>query len=223
LVAPLSRVSRQHACIIRDGRGYAIRDLACRNGAFINGKPIGADLQPLKDGDQIGLGGTIALRFHDVSAIAAAEQLDSRSGVWVDESVQEAWVDGRRIEPPLSPAQLALLALLHRAAGQAVARPPAFSGRFGGPGRPLGVPPRIYLCGPLAAAPKGHPAAASGPQKEISGRRRVPFGCGRPAAATPLLTAKLIAAKRNLVIVSPCLALTRAVCYNPCVPRQPRI
>ena len=71
------------------------------------------------------MGGTIALRFHDASTVAAAEeeQLDSRSGVWVDESVQEAWVDGRRIDPPLAPAQLALLALLHRAAGQAVARP----------------------------------------------------------------------------------------------------
>ena len=111
------------ARIIRDGYGYAIHDLESRNGTFINGKPIGADLQPLKDGDQIGLGGTIALRFHSASTVATEEQPDSRSGVWVDESVQEAWVDGRRIDPPLAPAQLALLALLHRAAGQAVARP----------------------------------------------------------------------------------------------------
>jgi DNA-binding response OmpR family regulator len=122
LVVPLSRVEHQHARITRDGRGYAIRDLDSRNGTFVNGKPIGADLHPLKDGDQIGLGGTIALRFHDASNSAAEQLHDSRSGVWVDESVQEAWVDGRRIEPPLSPAQLALLALLHRAAGQAVAR-----------------------------------------------------------------------------------------------------
>src|SRR3954447_10680413 len=55
LVVPLSRVSPQHAQIIRDGRGYAIRDLDSRNGTFVNGKPIGADFQPLKDGDQIGL------------------------------------------------------------------------------------------------------------------------------------------------------------------------
>jgi predicted component of type VI protein secretion system len=123
LVVPLSRVSGQHARIMRDGRSYAIRDLDSRNGTFVNGKPIGAVLQPLKDGDQIGLGGTIALRFHDPSTVATQEQPDTRSGVWVDETVQEAWVDGRRIEPPLSPAQLALLALLHRAAGQAVARP----------------------------------------------------------------------------------------------------
>jgi predicted component of type VI protein secretion system len=123
LVVPLSRVSPLHARIIRDGYGYVIHDLDSRNGTFINGKPIGADLQPLKDGDQIGLGGTIALHFHHASTVAVAERLDSRSGVWVDVSVQEAWVDGRRIEPPLSPAQLALLALLHRAAGQAVARP----------------------------------------------------------------------------------------------------
>jgi DNA-binding response OmpR family regulator len=123
LVVPLSRVSRQHARITRAGYVYAIRDLDSRNGTFVNGKPIGAELQILKDGDQIGLGGTIALRFHDANTVAGQEQPDSCSGVWVDESVQEAWVDGRRIEPPLSPAQLALLALLHRAAGQVVARP----------------------------------------------------------------------------------------------------
>jgi DNA-binding response OmpR family regulator len=123
LVVPLSRVERQHARIIRDGRNYVIRDLDSRNGTFINGKPIGSESQPLKDGDQIGLGGTIALRFHNANSAAAEEQPSSRSGVWVDEAVQEAWVDGRRIDPPLSPAQLALLALLHRAAGQAVARP----------------------------------------------------------------------------------------------------
>jgi len=123
LIVPLSRVSSLHARIIRDGYGYAIHDLDSRNGTFVNGKPIGAELQPLKDGDQIGLGGTIALRFHNASISASEELPGSRSGVWVDESVQAAWVDGRRIEPPLSSAQLALLALLHRAAGQAVARP----------------------------------------------------------------------------------------------------
>ena len=123
LIVPLSRVSPQHARIIRDGYGYAIRDLESRTGTFINGKAIGADLQPLKDGDQIGLGGTIALRFHNTKTNESENLPDARNGVWVDESVQEAWVDGRRIEPPLSPAQLALLALLHRSAGQAVARP----------------------------------------------------------------------------------------------------
>jgi len=122
LVVPLSRVERQHAQIIRAGHSYAIRDLDSRNGTFVNGKPIGTELQQLKDGDQIGLGGTIALRFHDTNS-AAAEQPTARHGVWVDESVQAAWVDGRRIEPPLAPAQLTLLALLHRAGGQAVARP----------------------------------------------------------------------------------------------------
>ncbi|MEO7912523.1 MAG: FHA domain-containing protein [Roseiflexaceae bacterium] len=122
LVVPLSRIERQHARIIRAGRSYAICDLASRNGTFINGKPISTEPQPLRDGDQIGLGGIIALCFHDPGA-AAEEQPKARSGVWVDESMQAAWVDGRRIEPPLSPAQLALLALLHRAGGQVVARP----------------------------------------------------------------------------------------------------
>ena len=122
LVVPLSRVSSQHARITRDERGYTIRDLNSRNGTFVNGKPIGAEPQQLKDGDQIGLGGTIALRFHDPGTDTQSEQRDQRDGIWVDETIQEAWVDGRRVEPPLSPAQLALLALLHRSAGQVVAR-----------------------------------------------------------------------------------------------------
>jgi hypothetical protein len=123
LVVPLSRVSGQHARITRDERGYAIRDLNSRNGTFVNGKLIGPDPLLLADGDQITLGGTIALRFHATVPAAEDGQVAGRGGVWVDESDQQVWVDGRRVEPPLSPAQLALLALLHRAAGQAVARP----------------------------------------------------------------------------------------------------
>ena len=122
LIVPLSRVSSQHARITRDERGYAIRDLNSHGGTCVNGRPVGAEPQPLKDGDQIGLGGTIALRFHDAGADAQNEQIGRRDGIWVDETAQEAWVDGRRIEPPLSPAQLALLALLQRSAGQVVAR-----------------------------------------------------------------------------------------------------
>jgi DNA-binding response OmpR family regulator len=122
LVVPLSRVSTQHARITRDERGYAIRDLDSRNGTFVNGKRIGGEPQQLRDGDQIGLGGTIALRFHDAGTDTQNEQRDRRDGIWVDETIQEVWVDGRRVEPPLSPAQLALLALLQRSAGQVVAR-----------------------------------------------------------------------------------------------------
>jgi hypothetical protein len=121
LVVPLSRVSPQHACITRGVSGYTIRDLDSRNGTFINGRPIGAEPQPLADGDQIGLAGTIALRFHLAGLDVEEVQLDRHSGVWVDETEQEAWVDGRRVEPPLSPAQLTLLALLHRSTGQAIA------------------------------------------------------------------------------------------------------
>jgi pSer/pThr/pTyr-binding forkhead associated (FHA) protein len=120
LIVPLSRVSSQHACITRAASGYTICDLDSRNGTFINGKPIGAEPQPLADGDQIGLAGTIALRFHITGAAVEDEQLERPNGVWVDETEQVAWVDGRRVEPPLSAAQLSLLALLYRSGGQAI-------------------------------------------------------------------------------------------------------
>jgi len=44
-----SRVSREHAVILRDGGGYRVRDLGSTNGTYVNGRRI--DEAPLEDGD----------------------------------------------------------------------------------------------------------------------------------------------------------------------------
>ena len=49
-----SRVSRRHACILHDGRGYLIEDMGSRHGTFVNGERITSC--PLTDGAQIVLG-----------------------------------------------------------------------------------------------------------------------------------------------------------------------
>jgi EAL domain-containing protein (putative c-di-GMP-specific phosphodiesterase class I) len=48
---PSTRVSREHACISRDGKHYRIKDLGSTNGTLVNGKKVGEAL--LADGDLI--------------------------------------------------------------------------------------------------------------------------------------------------------------------------
>ena len=58
-------ISRRHARILVDGKTVSIEDLGSANGMFVNGERVGT--APLKDGDQIQLGGTTILKFtyHD--------------------------------------------------------------------------------------------------------------------------------------------------------------
>jgi ABC transport system ATP-binding/permease protein len=56
------RISRMHARISRRGGGFVIEDLGSSNGTFVNGQRLTA-AQPLQDGDQVGLGPNIRLRF----------------------------------------------------------------------------------------------------------------------------------------------------------------
>jgi diguanylate cyclase (GGDEF)-like protein len=59
-------VSRRHAKLIVQGKVVLIEDLGSANGMFVNGLKI-VGQTPLKDGDQIQLGGTTILKFtyHD--------------------------------------------------------------------------------------------------------------------------------------------------------------
>lgn len=55
-------VSRQHCELIRTSESYEINDLGSKNGTFVNGKRIYSYVQ-LVNGDTIGLGETVTLRF----------------------------------------------------------------------------------------------------------------------------------------------------------------
>ncbi len=122
LVIALPRISRSHARVTQDERGYAICDLGSRNGTFVNGKPIGSEPVRLQDGDQIVLGGTVELGFRNLSETAQGPRIGRLLGVWLDEATHEVWVDGHRVDPPLSAAQLTLLSLLYGSAGQVISR-----------------------------------------------------------------------------------------------------
>jgi pSer/pThr/pTyr-binding forkhead associated (FHA) protein len=122
IVLPLPRISRQHARLTRFHRSYLLTDLGSRNGTFVNGTPVGAEAVRLSDGDEIVLGGVVTLRFHDPDETVDGPRVGRVTGVWIDEASKDVWVDARRVEPPLSAAQLALLRLLYQRAGEVVSR-----------------------------------------------------------------------------------------------------
>lgn len=61
LALELPALSRRHALIVAEGRGYAISDLHSRNGTYVNGSAVTRPVV-LRDGDEIRLG-AIPLRF----------------------------------------------------------------------------------------------------------------------------------------------------------------
>jgi pSer/pThr/pTyr-binding forkhead associated (FHA) protein len=113
-------ISRQHACIRRDGDLYTLEDLGSHNGTTLNGLPL-AQPQPLHDGDLIELGGIGRLTFVDGDA-TSTRPMPPAADIALDAVTQDAWVDGQRLMPPLSPAQFSLLQLLLARANQICTR-----------------------------------------------------------------------------------------------------
>lgn len=115
-------VSRSHAEIERTAHGYVLRDLASRNGTFLNGERIDASAHPLRDGDQIVFAGVASFRFIDPSATPMAPAIGRLTGVWIEPGTRVVWIDGQRVDPPLSERQQALLELLDAHADETVTR-----------------------------------------------------------------------------------------------------
>ena len=63
-------VSRHHAVISPEGEGHTVADLGSRNGVWINGQRVADTPVPLREGDEVALGGKgVVLRyFSDESA-----------------------------------------------------------------------------------------------------------------------------------------------------------
>ncbi|MBS1249761.1 MAG: Oxoglutarate dehydrogenase inhibitor [Chloroflexi bacterium] len=119
---PLLAISRQHAQITNTPQGYFIEDLGSRNGTFVNGEPVGEVPQPLSAGDEIVLGGEVVLHFEDPLETINGKMLGRMEGVWINPQTVAVWVDAKEVEPPLSPAQHALLSILYEAEGNVVSR-----------------------------------------------------------------------------------------------------
>jgi len=122
IVLSLTAISRGHAEIERKPHGYMIRDLASRNGTFVNGTRIGSAPVPLRDGDEIVLAGVEVLTFVDPQGTPVAPAIGRPYGVWIDPESQQVWVDAQPMEPPLSARQQSLLELLDSQADAIVSR-----------------------------------------------------------------------------------------------------
>ena len=119
---PIPAISRAHAEIERTPHGYAIRDLDSRNGTYVNSERVGPTAVPLRDADDIVLGGAVSFRFIDPMATPMAPAVGRLTGVWIDPATRAVWVDAQPVEPPLSDRQQALLELLDARADTVVSR-----------------------------------------------------------------------------------------------------
>lgn len=122
VVINIQEISRGHVRLTPRPDGWWATDLDSRNGTFVNGDPLGATAVRLIDGDDLVLAGAVTLRFGDPMATPLAPAIGRLSGVWIDPDTSAVWVDARRVEPPLSARQLALLQLLFDADGEIVTR-----------------------------------------------------------------------------------------------------
>ena len=109
------RVSRRHAELVRHELHYELRDLASRNGTFVNGSRIGEPVE-VASGDQLSFGG-VHLLFHDGASTVSTNPVRLLS---LDDRTAEVRVVGQLISP--TPKEYLLLRLLLGNLGQICAR-----------------------------------------------------------------------------------------------------
>lgn len=123
IVLPDRLVSRHHAQVVWDQDGYVVQDLHSKNGTFVNGVEL-AGPHLLEDGDEIQIALRFKLAFVDAGETApllfdlppASERLR------LEDDARQVIIKEQVLDPPLSPAQYRLLALLMASQGGVVGR-----------------------------------------------------------------------------------------------------
>lgn len=111
IVITSKRVSREHACVRRDGWRVLLEDLGSTNGTFLNNERVLSPVS-LRDGDLVSIGG-IELKFYDPDITTRENpfpelEMDMAAGV----------VRINRQAASLSPKEFVLLAHLYQRRGQ---------------------------------------------------------------------------------------------------------
>lgn len=124
LVIDQQGISRLHAQFDFVHEQIVIVDLGSTNGTFVNRQRISAqEPHRLRTGDVVNLAHVCRLEFDDPSATATIPMVRVPvPGLVMDEEAVVVMVDGRRLDPPLSPGQFALLRMLMARAGAVVTR-----------------------------------------------------------------------------------------------------
>lgn len=119
------QVSRYHARLFRSEDGYWLEDLGSKNGTHINGNRIQAPTL-VQDGDVIQIAFSITMAFVGSEATLPLS-LDDAAGMGMgrlqmDPDAHRVRIGEDEVDPPLSPAQYRLLALLYKNANRVVSR-----------------------------------------------------------------------------------------------------
>ncbi|HEX9117513.1 MAG TPA: FHA domain-containing protein [Anaerolineae bacterium] len=111
------QVSRLHARIAWHDDHYEIEDLNSKNGTHLNGRDV-TGTQPLHDGDEIQVALRFKLAFVDAGATAPLVfESPTARGLQLETATHQVLIDGRSVEPPLSPQQYRLLELIYNSTG----------------------------------------------------------------------------------------------------------
>ncbi|MFQ5855335.1 MAG: FHA domain-containing protein [Anaerolineae bacterium] len=121
IVLDSREVSRRHAQIQREAGRYLLEDRGSKNGTFLNDRRL-VGVEPLHDGDQIHIPPNFDFTFVDTGATAPIRIADRAEPLRLDTAQRRVWIQGQELDPPLSPAQFTLLAILAEQPGRAYSR-----------------------------------------------------------------------------------------------------
>lgn len=124
LVIDSGEVSRLHARLTSDHLNIFLEDLGSTNGTFVNGQRLApGEAHRLRAGDVIHFGQHFSVIFDDPVTTTQIDPIQiPPPGLEVDLDTATVTVRGQVLDPPLSPHQFTLLALLVENAGRIVTR-----------------------------------------------------------------------------------------------------
>ncbi|MFZ4827171.1 MAG: FHA domain-containing protein [Phototrophicaceae bacterium] len=124
IVIPRRQVSRVHIRIYKEGNRVILHDLDSKNGTWINGVQLKGKTE-LNDGDEINLAMSVRLKYVASGStvplpFALPEVIGGR--LRLDREAHRIFINGKEIDPPLSPPQYRLVELLYINSGNVCTR-----------------------------------------------------------------------------------------------------